>query len=85
MCPPRLLRAPLPLTPLPRPAPAAAVRRASSAHPSPSPRSRAPLPPTMAQIGDLSYADSEETRWDSWQSLIDYQSSHVPWQVIVGK
>lgn len=48
-----------------------------------------PPPPTTSahesQIGDLSYADSDETRWDSWQSLVEYQSSHVPWQVIVGK
>lgn len=32
-------------------------------------------------MGDLSYADSLETRWDSWQTLIQYVSSRVPWQV----
>jgi len=39
----------------------------------------------IMHTGDLSYADSVETRWDSWQALIEPESSHIPWHVQVGK
>ena len=39
---------------------------------------------TIMHIGDLSYADSDEPRWDSWGALIDYASCRIPWNTIVG-
>jgi hypothetical protein len=38
-----------------------------------------------SSLTTCSYADSEEERWDSWQELIQYVSSRVPWMTQVGK
>jgi len=38
----------------------------------------------MIYVGDLSYADSDEPRWDSWQQLVAPVSSHMPWMVTAG-
>lgn len=39
---------------------------------------------SVIHVGDLSYADDYEPRWDSWQTLVDPLSSHIPWMVEVG-
>ncbi len=38
----------------------------------------------IMHVGDLSYADSVETRWDSWQELVAPRASRVPYLVQVG-
>ena len=35
-------------------------------------------------VGDLSYADSDQPRWDSWQNLIQNMSAALPTLVQVG-
>ncbi|CCI46863.1 unnamed protein product [Albugo candida] len=34
--------------------------------------------------GDLSYADSDQPRWDSWAKLIEPIASEIPWMVASG-
>ena len=38
----------------------------------------------VIHVGDLSYADADETRWDSWQQLVAPLASQVPYIVQVG-
>lgn len=38
----------------------------------------------VIHVGDISYADSVETRWDSWGTLVQATTSHTPWNVQVG-
>ncbi len=39
---------------------------------------------SVMHVGDLSYADSDEPRWDSWQNLIQPLSATTPYMVQVG-
>lgn len=39
---------------------------------------------TVVHVGDLSYADSDEPRWDAWQNLIAPLSQHTPYMTQVG-
>lgn len=38
----------------------------------------------VLNVGDLSYADGYQPRWDSWGRLVDYHAATVPWMVIEG-
>jgi acid phosphatase type 7 len=38
----------------------------------------------MVHAGDLSYADSYEPRWDSWQEMVAPLAAGLPWMTIVG-
>jgi hypothetical protein len=38
----------------------------------------------MIHAGDLSYADSDEPRWDSWQQMVAPLASSLPWMTVVG-
>ena len=44
-----------------------------------------PTPPGhVLNVGDLSYADGFQPRWDSWGRLVEPYASEVPWMVIEG-
>jgi hypothetical protein len=38
----------------------------------------------IMHVGDLSYADSDEPRWDSWQQLVAPVAAHIPYMTSVG-
>uniref|UniRef100_K3WGB9 Purple acid phosphatase n=1 Tax=Globisporangium ultimum (strain ATCC 200006 / CBS 805.95 / DAOM BR144) TaxID=431595 RepID=K3WGB9_GLOUD len=38
----------------------------------------------ILHAGDLSYADSEQPRWDRWGRLVEPLSSRMPWMVAAG-
>lgn len=38
----------------------------------------------VLNVGDLSYADGYQPRWDTWGRLVDYHAATVPWMVIEG-
>jgi hypothetical protein len=38
----------------------------------------------MIHAGDLSYADDDEPRWDSWQEMVAPLASGLPWMTVVG-
>lgn len=38
----------------------------------------------LIHAGDLSYADNDEPRWDSWQNLTAPVSQYLPWMTVVG-
>jgi len=38
----------------------------------------------ILHAGDMSYADSEQNRWDSWFEMIKFLSNRVPWLVCPG-
>lgn len=40
--------------------------------------------PMIIHAGDLSYADCEQPRWDSYMAMIEVLSSERPWMVGVG-
>ena len=39
---------------------------------------RVPRPSMIMHVGDLSYADSDEPRWDSWGQLVESVASVIP-------
>ena len=39
---------------------------------------------SVLDVGDLSYADSYQPRWDSYGRLLEYHTSRVPWMHIEG-
>ena len=39
----------------------------------------------VMHLGDISYADSDEPRWDSWAEQTQFLSSTLPYMVQVGK
>lgn len=41
-------------------------------------------PGHVLNVGDLSYADGYQPRWDSWGRLVEPHTSVVPWMVIEG-
>ena len=41
-------------------------------------------PGHVLNVGDLSYADGFQPRWDSWGRLVEPHASEVPWMVIEG-
>lgn len=41
-------------------------------------------PGHVLNVGDLSYADGFQPRWDSWGRLVEPHASAVPWMVIEG-
>lgn len=38
----------------------------------------------LVRLGDLSYADNDQTRWDSWSALVQPLASRMPWMVSAG-
>lgn len=38
----------------------------------------------LIHAGDLSYADSDEPRWDSWQLMVQGVAQSLPWMTVVG-
>lgn len=38
----------------------------------------------IIHVGDLSYADDYEPRWDSWQNMVTPFSKGMPWMTLVG-
>ena len=53
------------------------LRRANADQP-------ATAPGHVLNVGDLSYADGYQPRWDSWGRLVEPHASTVPWMVIEG-
>lgn len=39
---------------------------------------------SMIHVGDLSYADNYEPRWDSWQQMVAPLAQGLPWMTVVG-
>lgn len=39
---------------------------------------------SIIHVGDLSYADEYEPRWDTFQRMTSYMSSYIPWNTVVG-
>lgn len=46
---------------------------------------RKPAIDSVMHVGDLSYADSDEPRWDSWVNLVQPLAATTPYMVQVGK
>eukprot|EP00475_Leptophrys_vorax_P018469 TRINITY_DN2525_c0_g2_i3.p1 TRINITY_DN2525_c0_g2~~TRINITY_DN2525_c0_g2_i3.p1 ORF type:complete len:393 (+),score=97.94 TRINITY_DN2525_c0_g2_i3:243-1421(+) len=38
----------------------------------------------ILHVGDLSYADGDQVRWDSWGRMFEYISATTPWMVLPG-
>jgi hypothetical protein len=38
----------------------------------------------ILHVGDLSYADGVQHRWDKWGRMFEYLAATVPWMVFVG-
>jgi hypothetical protein len=38
----------------------------------------------ILHVGDLSYADGDQVRWDKWGRMFEYMSATTPWMLLPG-